>query len=371
MIGVRLVVAANLLKSALLGEMNIQGNSQARTVVDQLYRLGISERVISTRSWERWLSRGSALVAPKLEKVGVMDEVHALMKMPLWLHPRGFEKLVCGGLVRSLLAPTRANNVWPVIIERAAGYGPVSHFHLHLDALEILNLRGECLGVSATDVRRLAARRIFELLYDSWSPRGGKVFRGFRSDWRRRWDAADPEQRVEMKRQCESIKPNPIRRLMDEETSPDWRRAAVPLDLAEGHVYKLLFSIPADPRFLVGERLDRWAIDSVTALLALFSHCWADRYEKWIANMSPERAYFTALEAIFLGEEPIGEIRRELLCAMQWSDAQWSATSWEKFLKGRSAYAAFLTEIGLSVADVVERLACLRDAEPLNLVATW
>lgn len=371
MIEVRRFVASNLLKSHLLGEQHVPGKSQTRTVFDKLYSLGVSERLISTRSWERWLLRESALVEPNPKKIGVMDEVHALMKMPLWLHSRGFEQLVCGGLVRTLLARTKARNVWPVIIERAAGYTPVSHLHLHLDALEILSIRGECLGVSAADVRRLAARRIFELLYDSWNPRGGKVFREFRSDWRRRWDAADPEQRVEMERQCESIKPNPIHRLVDEQTSPDWRRAAVPLDLAEGHVYKLLFSIPAEPRFLVGERLDRWAVDSVTALLALFSHSWADRYEKWIFNMSPERAYFTALEAIFLGEEPIGEIGRELLCAMQWSEAQWSATSWEKFQEGRSAYAAFLTEIGLSVTEVVERLAGLRDAEPLNLVAGW
>lgn len=366
MIEVRQRVAANLLKACLLGDLNIPGKSQARTVMDELYKLGISEeRVISTRTWERWLSREAVGIAPKIEKIGVMDEVHALLNMPAWSHPQGFQELVCGGLVRSLLAPTRAKSVWPIMIERATGYFPVSPLHLHLDSIEVLSISGDCSGVPGASVRQLAAARIFELLHGSWSPRGGKVFNDFRSNWRLRWDAADPNQRAEMEKRCEAIQPNPMRQWMFAGAWPDWSKVAVPVDVASDHVYKLLFCLPADDNFLVSERLKRWTLDSVTALLALFAHAWADRYEKFAVSFSPEMAYFIALEAVFLREDPVGELRGELLPAMEWSDARWTAESWAKFTEGREAYAKFLPLIGLSVAEVVDRLTHLRDVEPL------
>lgn len=366
LIEVRLSIAANFLKACLLGDLNVPGRSQTRTVLDELYRLGISEKgAFSTRTWERWLSRQACVDTPQIGKIGVMDEAHALLSMPAWSHPQGFHELVRGGLVSSLLAPTRAKNVWPIMIERAKLYLPVSSLHLHLDALDVLSLTGDCSGVPAANVRQLAAARILELLHGSWSPRGGKVFNDFRSDWRLRWDAADPDERVKMEKRCEAIQPNPMQKWMVAGAWPDWSKVAVPVDVGSEHVHKLLFCLPADANFLVSERLKRWALDSVTALLALFSHAWADRYEKFAVSFSPEMAYFIALEAVFLREDPVEELRGALLPAMEWSDARWTAESWAKFTEGREAYANFLSLIGLSVAEVVDRLTHLRDVEPL------
>lgn len=368
MIGIRLRVAASLLKALLLGDLNIPGKHQTRTVLDRLYELGISEGcVISTRGWERWLSPEVGLVAPKLAKIAVMDEAHSLLNMPLWPDRQGFQQLVCGGLVRSLLAPTRSKKVWPILAERAAGYCPISPLHLHLDALELLSLHGDCLGEHTAAARQLAATRIFECLHTSWNPRDGKVFEGFFSDWRLRWDAVCSYQRAEMKEACEKIRPNPMQKRLAAGVWPDWSRVAVPVDIASVHVYKILFNLPADASFLVGERLERWAIDSVTALLALFAHAWADRYKKFLIEVTPEMAYFIALEAVFLREEPLSELQRELVRGTERCEARWSSDSLNRFQEGRSEYSVFLSRMGLSIAEVAEGLSRLRKAEPLVL----
>lgn len=91
LIEVRLSIAANFLKACLLGDLNVPGRSQTRTVLDELYRLGISEKgAFSTRTWERWLSRQACVDTPQIGKIGVMDEAHALLSMPAWSHPQGF-----------------------------------------------------------------------------------------------------------------------------------------------------------------------------------------------------------------------------------------------------------------------------------------
>lgn len=145
---------------------------------------------------------------------------------------------------------------------------------------------------------------------------------------------------------------------------PNSQTVGIAEDLPAEQIYKLLFALAADAQFLTVRGLEVWAMDAVSAALALFAYAWTTKYETFSIRPTPERCIYSALEAVFLREEPIASLEWDIGIGMEQIPAKWNAHCWRTFELGREAYGTMSARLGFSGGELREIVAETMSAEP-------
>lgn len=368
----RLKVATNLFKLLLLGEdLHIAGNPQISAVFDALMTAGC-KKFISEKTWRLWFSETG--VVPKIDKLKALDAFAAMaMRVPgqqgiskVSLPSGTFSTLVHGGLVRQLTAPSQAKKLLPVLLARAIEYEPVSPLHLHLDAMEIGALSDDFEDIPWATVKAIGAERIMDILTDRWSPRHGTIYATLSSDLRLKWQNAGEEERHTIQQNYAHFKPDLFQYFMDRTPQPDWEKVGIEPNISSTQIHKALFSLAADPRFLVADRLSTWSLDLATAALAMHAYAWTDRYETFGYKVTQEMNFWGAFDAILFEDNEPSFDQFDVIPAMAATDAEWSNESVEALLLGRESYRTKLENLGVSAAEI--RSIAMRGAKAHPLV---
>ncbi len=363
-------MATNLFKRLLLKGLHIAGNPQVSAVFEALADAGCEQK-ISERTWQSWFSKSA--VVPKLDKAKVLDAFSSnAIRVP---GPRGtpanplpdrtFSTLIHGGFVQTLTAPSRAKKLLPILLARTLEYEPLSPLHLHLDAMEISALTDGVGGIPWTVVKALGAERILDILAARWSPRHGTVYSEFSSDMALKWKTASEKERIEIRTSFARFKPDLFQYFMDKDPIPDWGKVGIEADIAGTHIYKALFAIGVDSRFLVADRLSVWSLDLATAAMAMHALAWTDRYDTFGAKVTEEMTYWGAFDALLFQDDEPSFDQFGLLPAMAFSPAEWSDDSESTLLLGRNSYRETLAELGTSASEVLANAMQGARAHPL------
>lgn len=313
-----------------------------------------------------------------MPKAGALRALDAVARRAIrWSLPNGnieqalppgfYQDLIDGGLLRTLLAKTGAGEFGHVLRSRATAYKPLSAWHLHFDALELRAFSSDHLDVSWAEIIRVAATRILELLHELWRPGDGRIYRQLSSDTRRGWSAASEAERLAIRERFSRFVPDQFDASMNAGASPSWERVGVGPDVPVAHVHRLLFSIGADTEFLEGDRLSAWALDLATSGLAAHALAWTDRYRVLGHQITEERLFLGAIDALLLTSAPtevaylsgetveaqhLDSIDLVLSSAMSRCDSDWCHSGVTGLHRARAAYMTEMTVLGISLADI-------------------
>ena len=350
----RLRCAVNSFKSVVLKEKHVARQSQVQAMINALEH-STENMSIFDKTWGRWFSEEEH--SPQATKLRTLDEIAATLAMgdhysEKICATKGYADMVRGGLMKKLLAPTKSSNPLLVLIGRANDYEPVSPLHLHLDAIEVAGSYTDFGALPWSSVVAVAATRVLECVAERWGARQGSVYSTFPSDFYLKWNAASPERREEMRSFCRLSSPDLFPALMQPGGTPDWRLTGVSSDIPSEHIYKLLFSLAADPDFLVADRLQIWVIDMATSALAMHAFAWIDRYTTMGIQRTDEFIYWAAFYEIFFHAEPIDADGLSVALAMERSPATWDESSFTLFKRAREIYHRQLRAWGLSPAEI-------------------
>ncbi|MCL4759561.1 MAG: hypothetical protein KJZ96_14585 [Rhodocyclaceae bacterium] len=361
-ISIRRRAAVNAFKSRLLGALNIPGQPQTQTALDAMACLNREgQGSITERTWQSWLSKSQ--VAPQPGKLEILDRLasHLGREGPAYSESY-YRDAACGGLAERLFAPTKVRTVGNLLFERAAAYEPQSALHLHLDAIDVAAMTTGFGDVVGSVVRRIAAARLLEILHSRWNPRSGRLYREWSKGASLRWLGGEPLS-LEVDQ-----RPNAFEVLLDRMLrfgfGPNSQTVGIAEDLPAEQIYKLLFALAADAQFLTVRGLEVWAMDAVSAALALFAYAWTTKYETFSIRPTPERCIYSALEAVFLREEPIASLEWDIGIGMEQIPAKWNAHCWRTFELGREAYGTMSARLGFSGGELREIVAETMSAEP-------
>lgn len=361
--------AANLFKSVVLGAKNVAGKHQTQAMINAMPKQ-FATAAIFDKSWKTWFGNGFQS-SPQDKSVAVMDQIARVMqsvspdfdRFQLPSHPHFYAELSRGGLMARLLQPTEAADRLAVLIARANDYEPVSALHLHFDAIEAAAWFDAFGDVPWAVVTAVASRRILELLHDRWGPRHGSLYDRFESDFSFEWRMADSEKKREIREFTARFKPDLFDYCMKPGVRPDWNFVGCSRDIAADHVYKLLFALAADPKFLNERRLPIWSLDSATASLAMHGLAWVDRYNTMALGGPEELHYWSALHAVFFTVEPFDYF--EIGPAVGCSSANWQQESLSCLMRARESYHSLLHSLDISPQQISAAVMNVRRQHPL------
>ncbi|MEW8204196.1 MAG: hypothetical protein AB2653_01375 [Candidatus Thiodiazotropha endolucinida] len=359
-------MAVNFFKSLLLDQLHVPGQSQCTAVFEKIYQV-IEKPKLTERTWQGWFSKDPGTMQKvKAKELDDLLRRVRINKEGSYYKPRQtspfFERMVHGGLVVNMIAPTRSTDARQVLANRAYEYIPSSVLHLHLDAIELNTLVDDFHGVPWQEVMKIASLRIFDVLFNRWNPRHGQIYSTFSSPLKLRWDTADADERENIQKSYMRLKPNLFERDLKAGATPDWIRIDYENSVAPQHIYKILFSMAADPDFLIVDRLETWALDLATAGLVMRALAWTDRYSTFGIRVTHEMLFWGAFDCIFFGKKLDHEI---IVSAMRLCNAEWDERSIGIFETAREIYHRILAEIGLSAQQVKQIVAVSEEAHPL------
>lgn len=353
----RLRFAINRFKHLLLGDIHDPGKPQTDSVLDELGKWVKEEDLPWTeRTWQQWFLQTPNI--PKLGKIESLDQIAGILKINAvgdfgnMNSKKTFSEMVHGGLLRSMLMPTKAKNVLNALYERANSYEPISPLHLHLDAIEVAAWTKHFKKIPWFEVTSVAAGRIMQLLAERWSPRHGNIYAQLSSDIQLQCEAASPDEKRHMLESYSRLLRVKNDQLLQPGAKPDWRKLGCNEDIAPAHIYKLLFGMAAEPNFLVSDRFDSWFLDMATAALAMHAMAWIDRYDI-MGNMTDEKIYWGGFDEIFFAEDPLESDGWGIKDAMTLCQADWHPVSFSLFSKAREKYRELIEDGGLSVPEIM------------------
>lgn len=402
----RLCVTLNHFKRLVLGDEHLPGVAQGSGVfqaldaltpvvnrkeyadnpnADPLARIGMKA---SRRSWESWFDYTS--VRPKSGHIAALDEV--AKACPRWTRPRDdgqlrlpeffYAQLYEGGLLTSMLSeasPKRPRESLRVLAEQ---YKPKSAWHLHLDALELLNFAASMGEVDSDEIVKVAGARIFDLLYALWGDFEhpgilDTVYAQLSSEAHARWDAkSDEEKREDLAHPLLGLMDRPERVLFGElSRKPDFRLLGRAADVTPGRIYRMLFAIGSDSTFLQGAALHAWAMDLATAGAAAVALFYAGspylqaRREQIIVNAIDSLMLGLHVNGVAVESQASlwgGPLADALNAAMLEVGAGWSKAGAANLLAGRRAYEEEMASLGVRVTDIynVPQRKFLRRGQP-------
>lgn len=365
----RLSATVNCFKSLLLGQLHVPKQSQSTAIFEKIYQITKNPK-FTERTWERWFSKepgtmqyGKARELDELTKRVSASEIGIYCKTKQT--KQFFESMVNGGLVGSMLAPTRSADAKQVLISRAHKYVPATELHLHLDAIELHTIVDDFYDIPWQEVTKIASDRVFEVLFGRWDPRHGEIYPRLSSPLKLHWDAGDAVEREKIEESYLRYSPNLFERDYKAGAIPDWSRIGVESDIAPQHIYRTLFSIAADPDYLVADRLEAWFLDMATAALAMRALAWTDRFSTFAAKVTHEMLLWGAFDSILFSSDMDDQI---IESAMSLFDAEWNEGSLGIFEKARDLYHRLLTELGIASHQVKQVVGVAEEAHPLTYI---
>ncbi len=366
----RMKVAVNHFKHLLLGNLHIPAAHQETATSNKLASR-CKDVNISDKTWKSWFA--DPQVIPRIETIRRLDEL-ALCAIRIksrrngdevTLPPDFFGQLVHGGLVRKMMQASKSKHPLIALRDRAETYKPISALHLHLDAIEVSSLSEGYGDIPWETVKRVGAERVLKLLTERWGPRQGSVFSELTSDFQLEWDAANPKKRIEIRKACARFRPDPFERNLNAQALPNWNIAGIEADISPLHIYKALFSLAADSKFLVADRLEAWSLDLATAALAMHALAWTDRFTTFDQPISDELLFWCAFDDLFFKHESIDSDNWDFVRAMTRCNAEWRMNSFEVFLRARKIYHDELNDLGTSESEVIALAMQATSVHPL------
>ena len=366
----RMTVAVNHFKHLLLGDLHRPGMHQVTEVFNKLEACDKTEG-ITNKTWKSWFEPPQ--IIPRIETIRRLDRLaecavrtasmrdSEATKLP----SEFYEQLVHGGLVNSMMKASKSKHPLIALRDRAENYHPISALHLHIDAIEICALAEGYGDIPWETVVQIGAERILKLLTNRWGPRQGTVFSELSSDLRLQWNAASPEERIEIRKGFARFRPNPFESSLNARAIPNWQLAGVEADVSPLHIYKALFSLAADASYLVADRLAAWSLDLATSALAMHALAWTDRYNTFDESISDEMIFWCALDDLFFTQELFNLDKQNFVGAMSRCNAEWSKDSCIKFFLARKLYRTELRDLGITRKDVISIAMQSTSAHPL------
>lgn len=328
----------------------------------------------SQRSWDSWFEKSQ--VRPKSGHIAALDEV--AKEFPRWFRPRDglqmrlpagfYEDLYERGLLTTMLTDLNPRRSRQNLRSRAESYQPKSAWHLHLDALEVLNFAATIRDIDADEVVNIAGARIFDVLYSLWGDLThpailDSIYVQLRSDAQTRWDAkSDDDKDEDLADPLLGLMDTPERELFGRlSRTPNFALLGRASDVTPGRIYRMLFGIASDTEFLRGGALNAWALDLATAGatgVALFYA--GSPYLKPI----PEQVVINAIDSLMMGLHVDGvaaehranlwggPLEDVLQAAMKEVGAVWTQAGTANLLAARRAYEDEMRELGVRVTDI-------------------
>lgn len=367
----RMKVAVNHFKHLLLGDLHVEAVHQETDVSNKLAPK-CRDVKISDKTWKSWFA--DPQVIPRIETVRKLDGL-ALCAIRVVsprsgeersLPPDFFVELVHGGLVSEMMRASKSKHPLIALRDRAESYKPISPLHLHLDAIEVGALSEGYGDIPWETVKRVGAERIQNLLTDRWGPRHGTVYSEFTSDLRLEWESSDSERRAEIRRNYARFKPDLFENALNQAPHPAWEKTGIGADVSPTHLYKALFSMASDARFLKADRLVAWSLDLATAALAMHAFAWSDRYTTFDDLMPDELIYWIAFAEIFFSSEPLDAGNTEIIRAMSQLDAEWNEESFSIFRRAKEIYQEQLIQIGIAEIEVFDTAMLATKVHPIR-----
>lgn len=342
-------VAINLFKKVVLGDLHIPNRAQTQDVFNIISQIDFDiNEEITERTWQYWFAKIN--LVPKRKKIVALDKIALCLSPPHKACTLGidlgfsskkcfFENLVFGGLVNELRVPNRQKRATSTLKEHIDNYMPTSAVHLLLDAIEVGDLKEDINKAKPEGMRKAAVKRIFTLLHARWNLRDGYIFSQFEPDFRKKTKRGEKLAAFTRNKALEDYWNRPPK--------PDVSLTNIALDASPDHVYKTLFSIAADDKFLIDERLPVWALDMVTAMFALFAYCEENKHVRFDRIISPEVKYMIAFDIIFFNQGTIEDCLDDLAFAMNDCGAIWNEGSFRAFEQAREFFNVFSKTIVL------------------------
>lgn len=366
----RMKVAVNHFKHLLLGDLHIAANHQETAVLNALGKR--CKDVKMEKTWRSWFAYRQII-----PRVGTIEKLDELASCAIRVAskragdeeelPSGFFKeLVHGGLVKMMMLASKSKYPLIALRDRAESYKPISPLHLHLDAIEVSALSEGYGDISWETVKRIGAERILNILTDRWGPRNGTVYSEFTSDLSLEWAAADSDRRVEIRNGYARFKPDLFENDLNQAPRPAWAKTGVGVDVPPSHIYKALFSMASDTRFLKADRLVSWSLDLATAALAMHALAWSDRYTTFDELMPDELIYWIAFEQIFFRSESLDARNTEIIRAMSQLDAEWNEETFSIFNRAREIYQGELMVFGVTANKVLDAAMLATQVHPIR-----
>jgi len=270
----RMKVAVNHFKHLLLDDLHVSAVHQETEVFKKLAPR-CKDVEISDKTWKSWFA--DPPIIPRIETIRRLDELASCAIRVISkkdgenksLPSAFYGQLVHGGLVKRMMQASKSKHPLIALKDRAESYRPISALHLHIDAIEICALSNGYGDIPWETVKQVGSERVLNLIAERWGPRKGSVYSELTSDLQLEWDAASPNERIEIRKVFARFKPDPFERNLNAQATPNWNIAGIEADVSPLHIYKVLFSLAADSKFLVADRLAAWSLDLATSALAM------------------------------------------------------------------------------------------------------
>lgn len=359
----RLRAGVNHFKMRLLGGRHVAGQAQTQLVMDELSQSS-SIGGLAPRTWASWFEQ----VPPRarMGTIAGLDRCASSISPQIAVGRDFYQRLIAGGLVQRLLAPTESKFPESVLRQRAAEYVPLTSLHLHLDAMEVASLSVGNGAVAWDVVKMIATSRVAEILHLLWNQRSGLIYSAVASDIT---DEAEPEtnstevdsdssSQVQFSRVLRAWEGKP-RRPQAEAFAGQW-------DVSAMQVYRTLLALAADVHLLRGKVLEAWSLDLASAALMLHSSAWVKKHEVFTHENAPETIYLDALQSVYFRTASLEETVELLARVHEHGGFAWTLESYGKILFAQSAYRAALNELSISPALVEAAYHGCEDAHPLT-----
>jgi hypothetical protein len=368
----RMKVATNHFKRLLLSDRHEPGLHQENTTLNELAPR-CKDIDITGKTWKSWFE--SPQIVPRIGTIQTLDELASCAIRVVSkrdgeekaLPSEFFSQLVHGGLVKKMMQASKSKHPLIALRDRAESYKPISALHLHLDAIEVSALTEGYGDIPWETVKRIGAERILNILTDRWSPRHGSIYSELSSELRLKWDAASPEEQSEIRKNLARFRPDPFESIINARAIPDWNITGIDADISAQHIYKALFSLAADSKFLVADRLEAWSLDLASAALAMHALAWTDRFTTFDQPISDELIFWCAFDDLMFRNESIDLDNRDFVGAMTKCNSDWSPESFGLFLSARETYHGELKEVGISMSEVIDIAMQATKTHPLVL----
>lgn len=365
----RVTVAVNLFKRYLLGSAHLPGEHQTELIAKLPCHLLFE--VIEPRTWRAWF--GDAPPIPKRLKLRALDAfsqehlrvVSTRDGLERRLSPYFFYELVYGGLVAVMAKAASAKRTKEAVAAAAINYKPLSAWHLHMDAIEVSALATGVGDLSWVEVKRIAAKRLLELLDRLWSPRHGLIYQLFASDLRLRWTSSSDSEQQQIRAEYDRFPVSYFRSQMDDVPYPNWVDIGIDDDLADVHIYKALLAMVGAREFLKAERLHAWSMDLASAALAMNGLAWADRFRAFGPRLTGEQICWWTLSPMFFESGVFEWTHQNINATLKYLRLPDTEDVRQMIDAGRASYRDELSSLGINVESVVRVAKHATDMHPL------
>ncbi|WP_156370382.1 hypothetical protein [Acidovorax sp. Leaf84] len=263
-----------------------------------------------------------------------------------------YKEMMTGGLVRKLLEPTKSQTPESVMSLRAAAYSPLSHWHLHLDALDVATLAEGKEARECMALLQIALAHLAEVLHEQWNVTNGRVYTTLSSDFALCWAEKSEQEKTESRRALSGFRPPVFDWFMNRPPRPMFDSDLHTPEFTSRHVHKTLLCLIEDVGFLRADRLEAWTLALASSTLLLRAQIRVDQQTLVPSNPS-DYLYVSLLERVLFQIEDDDEETLELLEEVQRRQSySWSPFSIEKLFEARSVYEHQLLLHGIPVRSV-------------------